>query len=122
MSNTNKLIDQAFKSLSKRDQQIMQKWALQADPFKPNYAIRLTTLAVEFNLSKRQIERILMTIRKKHPELYIHLKETRTRSRDLRKITETPTPPQSPRQPLLKRALSALRRPRTSKPKTAKKP
>ena len=66
-------IEQLFINLPARDRALVQRWACHSDPEHHHRPIRQSTLAKEFNLSERQVRRILEAAEAENPTIFARL-------------------------------------------------
>lgn len=67
----------AFPALTARNREVLQAWAHRAEPDHPSLPITQTALARCFNLSRRQIARILQLAHRANPDVFERLNTLR---------------------------------------------
>lgn len=70
-------LDGAFPSLDARNRRLLQDWAHLEDATTPGHPIRTLTLAARYQISARQVRRILNDAEKSNPTMYSRLKAVR---------------------------------------------
>ena len=72
-------VERVYMGMRSRDRALVQRWACHSDPVYRNRAIRLSMLAEEFGISRRQVGRILEEAQAHNPIIYARLLANRNR-------------------------------------------